>query len=200
MNNMDNNVTDVNNSNTDGRDMDMNNNNTVGLARSDPMKVQCDKSNRRPIQCVQCGGKVCPDPMKVQCGGNGCPMWGQPGAEPPQDPQRDRSPPSISIFADGIDRPQQASQAARGASVEAAQTEPEEASTQRPESPIAGLFDLGVPDADEPAAATQPLDECKIRLVAARPSIDLGCSSTQWDAFMISWARFAEISERRVGS
>ena len=51
------------------------------------------------------------------------------------------------------------------------------------------------PREDDSAAATQPLDACEPRLVASRPSVDLGCSAEQWDAFMNNWARFAMISE-----
>ena len=56
------------------------------------------------------------------------------------------------------------------------------------------------PTERESAAATQPLVgpgdlEPNARLVASRPSVDLGCSAEQWDSFMNQWARFAIISD-----
>ena len=62
-------------------------------------------------------------------------------------------------------------------------------------TPGTGRQTPDAPHEDESAAATQPLDACEPRLVTSRPSVDLGCSAVQWDAFMDNWTRFATISE-----
>ena len=116
------------------------------------------------------------------------PMWG-PSEEPEAEPSRSHA---------GADHPPASSflQEVRRSRVDSEQ----EGCSDQDKTPECGSPGAGhgMPDApheDESAAATQPLDGCEPRLVATRPSIDLGCSATQWDTFMVNWTRFAEISE-----